>query len=391
MTPKKLRIMFSSNAIWSPSGYAQQMQDLLPLIRDEGYPLAISNFYGQEGGVFLLDGILQYPKMGHPWGSDAMVVHSQDFNADVTITLQDIWVLDDNNIRELKRFCPIVPVDHDPIPMGIFNKLKLAYKIITYSKFGFHQLEKLGTASTFIPHTVNTELFVNSNKKAEIRKTLGIPEDMFLFGMVAANKDNPSRKSFQEVLDAFKRFQDKYPNSGIYFHVLLQQQGGFPIDTYANAIKIKNIYNTPPYTQLLKVSKADMVKIYNSIDCLLAPSTNGGFEVPLIEAGACEVPAITNDFTAMKDLVIEGVTGYKTKVAYKRYTHLQSYIGIPSVDSLYEKMEAVYATDRVKMGKEARKFVVENFDLKTTFNTKWKFWLERTEKELYPNLVEKLD
>src|SRR3972149_8261114 len=102
MTPKKLRIMFSSNAIWSPSGYAQQMQDLLPLIRDEGYPLAISNFYGQEGGVFLLDGILQYPKMGHPWGSDAMVVHSQDFNADVTITLQDIWVLDDNNIRELK-------------------------------------------------------------------------------------------------------------------------------------------------------------------------------------------------------------------------------------------------------------------------------------------------
>jgi glycosyltransferase involved in cell wall biosynthesis len=380
---RKLRILISTNAIWAPSGYAQQAQDLLPLIRDEGYPLACSNFYGQEGGIFMLDGMLMYPKIADAWGSDAMVLHSQDFKADITMTLQDIWVLNDINIKDLKRFVPIIPVDHDPIPMTIFNKLRFAHKIITYSKFGHEQLEKLGMNSTYIPHTVNTEVFKPLNMKKQLRKLLNIPEDIFLFGMVAANKDNPSRKSFQEVLDAFKMFQTKHPASGIFFHVLLNQQGGFPIDQYAKAIRLNNIYNTPPYTQLFKTPKADMAKIYNVFDCLLAPSTNGGFEIPIIEAQACNVPAITNDFTAMKDLVIEGVTGYKTKVRHKRFTQLGSYIGEVDVDSLYEKMELVYVADREKMGAKGREFVVKEYDLMTVFREKWIPWLQATEDEIY--------
>ena len=382
---KKMRILISTNAPWSPSGYAQQAADLLPLIRKEGYALAVSCFYGNEGGIFVLDDMVMYPKLAHAWGADAMVMHSQDFKADITITLQDLWVIDDGPLKDLKRFIPIIPVDHDPIPLTIFNKLRLAHKIVTYSPFGHEQLQKLGMNSTYIPHTVNTEIFKPLKLRGELRRLLGIPQDIFLFGMVAANKDNPSRKSFQEVLDAFKIFQTKHPQSGMFFHVLLAQAGGFPIDNYAKAIGLKNIFNTPPYTMLLKTNKADMAKIYNTFDCLLAPSTNGGFEVPIIEASACEIPVITNDFTAMKDLVIEGVTGYKTKVAFKRYTQLSSYIGIPSVESIYECMEKVFKTDRQKMGREGRKFVLKDFDLKTVFETKWRPWLAETEKEIYGN------
>lgn len=384
---KKLRIFVSTNAMWSPSGYAQQAADLLPLIRDEGYPLAVSNFYGQEGGMFMLDGIKQYPKLAHPFGGDALHTHANDFNADVVITLQDLWVIEDEHLKQTKNFIPIVPVDHDPIPMAIFNKLRLAYKVITYSKFGHEQLIKLGMNSTLIPHTVNTEIFKNLDKKEDLRKALSVPDDLFMFGMVAANKDNPSRKSFQEVLDAFKMFQDKHPNSGIYFHVLLEQQGGFPIATYANSIRLKNIYNTPPYQQLFKTTKEDMAKIYNTMDCLLAPSTNGGFEVPIIEASACEIPVITNDFTAMKDLVVDGVTGYKTEVAFKRFTQLNSYIGIPSVKSIYECMEKVYALSfkkRAEMGKAGRKLILDEYDLKTVFTTKWRPFLLKLENEFYP-------
>jgi len=380
---RKLRIMFSTNAIWSPSGYAQQAADLLPLIRDEGYPLACSNFYGQEGGIFMLDGIVMYPKLAHPWGADAMVLHSQDFKADVTFTLQDLWVIEDQSLKDLKRFIPIIPIDHDPIPLVIFNKMRLAHKIVTYSPFGHQQLEGLGMNSTYIPHTVNTNIFKPLNMKSELRKLLNIPDDIFLFGMVAANKDNPSRKSFQEVLDAFKIFQSRHPKSGIFFHVLLAQSGGFPVDGYAKAIRLQNIFNTPPYTMLLKTTKDDMAKIYNTMDCLLAPSTNGGFEIPIIEAQACEVPVITNDFTAMKDLVIDGVTGFKTKVAFKRFTQLSSYIGIPSVDSIVEKMEEVYKANRNKMGKEGRKFVKDNFDTNMVFTTKWRPFLDQLEKEIY--------
>lgn len=375
--------------MWSPSGYAQQAREFLPLIRDEGYPLACINFYGQEGGIFVMDGITMYPKLGHAWGSDALVLHTKDFKADITMTLQDIWVLDDNHLKELKRFVPIVPIDHDPVPMGIFHKLKFAYKVITYSKFGQSQLEKLGMNSTLIPHTVNTQIFKNYHDKASIRKQLGIPEDMFLFGMVAANKDNPSRKSFQEVMDAFKIFQTRHPDSGLYFHVLLQQQGGFPIDKYAAALKLKNIYNTPPYVQLLKVDKASMAKMYNAMDCLLAPSTNGGFEVPIIEAQACEVPAITTDFTAMKDLVVEGKTGFKVKPRQKRFTNLDSYVAYVDTENLLEKMELVYKADRRSLGRAGRRMVEKEYDTHRVFENKWKPWLKATEEEIYPETAQK--
>ena len=54
--------------------------------------------------------------------------------------------------------------------------------------------------------------------KKERKRKAGLPEDAFVMGMVAANKDNPPRKSFQEVMDAFVIFLKKYPNSVLYLH-----------------------------------------------------------------------------------------------------------------------------------------------------------------------------
>lgn len=379
---KDLRLMFSSNAIWATSGYSQQIAEFLPLIRDEGYPTALVSFYGLEGAPIEYQGIKCYPKIADVWGGDALAEHGVDFKADVSFTLQDIWVLNPNDIKRFKNWIPIVPIDHDPPPPAVIERLRGAYRIVTYSEFGYKALKELGFHSTMIPHTVNTEIFKKKDR-TEIRKKLGIPEDLFLFGMVAANKDNPSRKSFQEVMDAFVMFKKKHPKSGIYFHTLVEQHGGFPIKEYAKFLGIESsVFHIPIYEQLYKVSKELMPNLYNAFDCLLAPSTNGGFEVPIIEAGACEIPVITNNFTAMAELVIEGVTGFKTEVAYKRFTPLLSYIGVPSVQSIYEKMEAMFRADREKMGKAARENVLAKYDTKTVFETKWKPFLATLEKEI---------
>jgi len=165
---------------------------------------------------------------------------------------------------------------------------------------------------------------------------------------------------------------------------MIDQQGGFPIRQYAMLLGLNAfIFHPPPYEMLFKIKRPDMAKIYNTFDCYLSPSLNGGFEVPIVEAGACEIPTITNDFTAMRDLVEEGVTGYKCEVAYKRFTPLASYVGVPSMKSIYEKMELMYKVDRQEMGKKMRNFVVKNFDTKTVFKTKWIPYLSLLEKEIY--------
>src|SRR3990167_10139699 len=156
---KKLRIIISSNALWAPSGYGQQMLELVPLIRDEGYPLATIDFYGLEGSKIFVDGVLHYPKINHVYGSDALIHHANDFKADVVLTLQDVWVLNPVDLEQVKNFIPLTPIDHDPVPRVVIEKLKFAYRVVTYSQFGQKELKRKGIMSTYIPHTVNTEVF----------------------------------------------------------------------------------------------------------------------------------------------------------------------------------------------------------------------------------------
>ena len=385
--PKKklLKVFFNANAPWANSGYSQQIAEILPRMVQAGYPVGISCFYGLEGGILDINGMRCYPKIGDPYGSDAMVEHSKAFGADVVFTLQDLWVVDPNMLKQLPRWIPIVPVDMEPIPESIYERLKMANRVISYSPYGQRELRRKGMHSTYIQHTVDTNIYKPMDKK-EAKKAVGIPEDMFVFGMVSANKDNPPRKSFQKVMDAFKIFHDKHPNSCIYFHTLLEQGGGFNIKQYADFLGIQDsIYHLHPYQYLYGVGKADMPRIYNAFDVLLCPSLNEGFGVPIIEAQACGVPVITNNFTAMPDLIQKDVTGYLTEIEFKRFTPLGGYVGEPYTKDIYDNMEKIYTADREKMGKRARLFMQKEFDSDTIFKMKWLPLLARLEKEIYPD------
>ena len=380
---KKLRILLNSNSPWATSGYSGQVAELLPLIAKEGYPTAMVDFFGLEGGKLMIDGVLHYPKINHVYGSDAIVLHAQDFKADVVFTLQDVWVLHPQDLQQVTRFIPITPIDHDPVPNAVFEKLKYAYRIVTYSRFGQKELQRKGLISTYIPHTVNTEVFKPMDK-AERKKASGIPENAFLLGMVAANKDNPPRKSFQEVLDAFKLFLKDVPEALLYIHTNPEMPGGFPIKEYGKFIGVLDKLMFPDMYQMnFNTGKEQMNLVYNAMDVLLCPSFSEGFGVPIIEAQSAGVPAIVNNWTSMPELVKPGVTGEVCDVASKRFTALGSYAGIPSTQSLYECMMKIYKADRKKMGEEARKFMVEEYDTKKVFETKWKPYLSLLEKEVY--------
>lgn len=387
MKEKRLRILWNSNAPWSTSGYGQQTAELLPLIRDEGYPLASSNFFGQTGGKFLLDGVMQYPVINHTYGSDAMVHHARDFKADVVFALQDQWVLNPQDLQQVPRYIPVTPVDHDPITRGVLNNLRLAYRVVTYAKHGQKELARNGISSTYIPHTVNTEIFKPMNTP-ERKQQAGLPPDCYLVGMVAANKDNPPRKSFQEAIDAFKMFLEKEPKAILYIHSNPHFPGGFDFKSYADFIGIGNKLLMPDAYQMnFNIDKEAMSRIYNTFDVLLAPSISEGFGIPIIEAQSCGIPVITNNFTSMPELVKKGITGEIVDLikgpSGKRWSPQGSYMGIPDTLSLFDCMMKVYRADRDKMKKACREWIVANYDTKTVFKKKWIPYLELLEAEIY--------
>ena len=380
----KLRILFNSNSAWSRSGYGQQTQELLPRIKNEGYSIAASNFYGQAGGKFAIDGIMQYPVIKHTYGSDAMVMHGRDFKADVVIGLQDIWTLHPQDLQQITRWIPWLPIDHDPIPAHVVDKLQYAYKIIAMSRFGQQQLQQKGYHATYIPHSVDTKIFTPMNK-FQRKKDTNLPPDSFVIGMVAANKDNPSRKSFQEALDAYKVFLESHPNALLYLHTDPDMPGGFPIKQYIKFLGLPDdkVLFPDPYEMEFNIGKSHMNLIYNTFDVLLAPSQSEGFCLPLIEAQACGVPVITTDFTAMPEMIIPKKTGELVAVGSKWFSQQGSYFGRPDTNSIIEALNTIYTADRVQMGKDAREHAVTHYDTTTVFDTYWKPFLEKIENRVY--------
>jgi len=383
---KKLRIGFNSNAIWSQSGYGQQMAELMPFIRDEGYPLMNIDYFGLDTGKLIINDIVHYGKINHIFGSDAMVLHGQDFKTDVMFALMDQWVLNPEDLMKVNRYIPLVPIDQDPAPRIVIEKLRFAYRIITYSKFGQEQVKKHGLYSTYIPHTVNTETFKPMDK-AQAKKQSGLPADCFLVGMVAANKDNPSRKSFQEVMDAFKEFLQKEPKALLYIHTNPEFPGGFPLRAYSQLIGIDSKVIYPDtYRMNYQTGKEQMAAIYNNFDVFMNPSQSEGFGVPIIEAESCGIPTIVNNYVSMPELIIPRKTGFLVDVLHKRFSGMGSYFGIPSPQGIYNALIDVHKADRKIMGEAARNYIVENYDTKDVFNRYWKGYLEKLESEIYPVL-----
>lgn len=407
--PKKrpLRIYWSSNHPASISGYGNQTRENVARIRRWGADIACGNFFGQEG--FVLPGLIipgirgeddpmvyfatvpQYPRMITPWGEDGCIHHANDWQADCVITLQDTWPMDSNLLMQFNHWIPIVPIDHEPMPNIVKEKLRYAYRIVAMSKFGKEELERNGYHSTYIPHMVDTKNTIILDKK-ECRKMLNIPEDIFLFGMIGANKELPSRKGFEHAIDAFVKFHEKHPKSGIYFHANMTQPGGLNILEYAELHGIADcIYHIPPYEQSYKVGRDQLTKIMNCFDVLLATSISEGFGIPIIEAQAVGVPVITTAWTSMKELVEDGKTGFAVPIKEKRWSALASNFGIPDDEKIYEAMENIF--EHPMDPKYIRDRIIREYDSEVVFEKYWKPFLENLTDDLVPEpeILTKID
>ena len=388
MSQRKLKIMWCSNPAWTPSGYSQQTADMEKQFLKAGWDntnLAMINMFGQNGGKFKDEfGVWNYPLINHPTGSDAMVFHSKHFQADVVFGLFDIHTQDVNALASMPRFIPWVPIDYDPIPPIMLQNLRPSNRIIAMSQFGQKSLLENGFASTYIPHHVDTSVFFPMDKR-QAKIDRGINPDLFIFGMVAANKDALPRKSFGQVLEAFAKFVKKHPNSALYIHTNPDQMGGYPIKHHAGLLGLQNHIVFPDlYKWQFDTSKEEMNKIYNTFDCLLSPSSSEGFNIPVIEAQATGTPVIVNDWTSMPELIRENVTGYKTKVHCKHMMPIGSYMAFPDEDDLLQKMLRVKGMKIEEMGKAARKWIVDNYSMESLWQTKWQPFLDKLENEIYP-------
>jgi len=353
----KLRILYSSNGIWTNSGYGIQGRSLLPRLAEletVGGRENIAQFawYGLQGGIWDWQGFRIYPAGVDSYGNDIVQSHTRHFGANVVISLIDAWVMDKVGTKvKPALWLPWLPIDHDPVPQRVLDSIADAHLPLTYAKWGHEMLNKLGIKNYYIPHGIEPSVYkVLPLDQVEAFKKQYLKHDGHLTIMVAANKGYPDRKNFQGQLAAWAAFSKNKPDVRLYIHTEpTPMYQGLNLPRLCQELGIAEKVMFPDrYEYFIGLPADYLAFIYNSANVLMGAAMSEGFGIPLIEAQACGTPVITTNFSAMPELVRYGNI---VDVANKFWTPLEAYQAIPDQGQIQDSLEDNYQ-DWLDAGKQ---------------------------------------
>jgi glycosyltransferase involved in cell wall biosynthesis len=381
---KKLKgtVSVFSNSPGQPTGYGQATEALVKLLKRDGADVASLSNYGNEGINTTYDTgfgeIPIYARGNEAYSNDVTPAHHKHWKAlnadqpDLLITLYDVWVLNGKGYDTIP-IASWTPIDHNPVPPAVLKWLqKENVTPLAMSKFGLQQIEKVGVAGHYIPHSIDTKVFKQTEMIGDqpINDFMGFEDNRFIVGMNAANKSSGilHRKAYSENLMAFAMFARKHPDAMLYIHADASSQHGWNLVALGQLLGIPtdNMTFPDPLAYRYGMSQETLAGIYSSWDVMLATSYGEGFGIPTVEAQACGVPVIVSNFAASPELVGDGwVIGGQP--LYDPAQH--SFWHIPSVPEIVEALELAYAKGKGKSAKAVE--FAQGYDHEKVWQENW--------------------
>lgn len=284
-----------------------------PIVRD-GSDVVVSTWYGLQGEPQtwrVQRGDEQIPVAVLPsvdpttYGVDTLLASYERHQCDALIACMDVWVLNPQ-ITARTRFCPWLPVDHDPAPAGVVNACGPAVYPMVYSRWGVDVLARAGIEAHYVPCSAPAGVFTPLDK-ADAKKQLSLPDGCeFLVAMIAANKDPDDRKGWAEGLQAFAKFLASHPSAYLIAHT--NWTGALSIAAICERLGItEHVLRPDPYAYLLGLYPESYMRlVYSAADVLMNPAKSEGFGLPIVEAQMCGTPVIATDFSTSRELVSAG-------------------------------------------------------------------------------------
>ena len=377
--------IWASNAPWAPTGYGTQTKQVVSRMIADGHDIAVAANYGLEATQTNIDGIEVFPKGIEAYSNDVIYPYFVDWKRQhpegkpYVFTLYDCWVFQGPKWDEM----PVVswvPIDHTPVPPRVAQFLgKDNVRPVAMSKFGVDQLTRAGIECDYIPHAIDTDLmkptanYYTGTGARTGRQIINVPRDAFVVGIVNANKGTaPVRKAFAEQLLAFSIFAADKPDAVLYLHTeRFGSYGGIGLDPIIAAVGLRpdQYQFVNQYQNMIGIPDEAMAVIYSALNVLLAPTLGEGFGITVIEAQSCGVPVIVSDFSAQPELVGDGwkIPGQPLWDAAQ-----QAWFQIPNVYAIVNALNEAYERKGEKTSKDARKFIVDNYNADNVYNEMWR-------------------
>jgi len=389
-----MKFTWHSNAPWAATGYGNQTKIFVPRLKALGHEIAVVAFYGLEGGSINWGGVPIYPKGKDPYGQDVLGAHAGHYGTNVVISLLDAWVFQPQMFPST-LWIPWFPVDMDPLPPPVLDKVKKAFDRIVFSKYAVEKVREAGLEAHYVPHGVESNIF-KPGDQMQARDFLRLPKDKFIVGMVAANKGTPSRKAFTYQLKAFAEFKKKHDDVCLYLHTNKGEHGenqGINIPEYLSYLGLSygvlaaedcsNVDVMFPHQYLMNFGMLNddyMAAAYNAMDVHLLVSMGEGFGIPILEAQSCGVPVIVGDWTAMSEICFSGWR-IPLSEAHGWWTPLAAHQFAPHEGPITDALEQAY---RVKGNQDYRKRARKGalaYDADKVTEKYWKPVLEKIEQD----------
>jgi len=320
---------------------------------------------------------------------------------DIYIGVQDFWGVNYSiNKPWFNKITSAIWTTLDSLPL-LVNAVDDAPKIKNYwvwSNFAEKEMHRLGHSHVKTLHgaiDVSDFKMLDKSEKAKIRKAHEIPDDHFIIGFVFRNQ---LRKSVPNLLQGYKIFKKNNPTvkARLLFHTNWQEGWNIPKLCAEHQIEVKEIYTTyicknckdffvKPFSgaeidcptcqkkkQLITtgtsfgITEAQLNHVYNLMDVYCHPFTSGGQEIPIQEAKLTGLITLVTNYSCGEEMCCPEAHSLPLEWTEYREFGTEFIKASTNPNSIAEKLQEFLAMPeetKIKLGKLARKWVIDNFSV----------------------------
>lgn len=371
---KKTKILWCGDIV-AMTGFARVTENVISRLKDDFEIVVLGhNWWGdpcKQQEEFKI-----YPSSNRfqtaPFGEQRIREVVEREKPDIVFTINDMWIINTQyqQIQDLHKqgkfkFVGYAPMDSYGWIGCLADTANDWDAIISYTEFGAHEFVKGGIRNPIavIPHGVTPGQFYPKDK-AECRRALGLPEDLFI---VFNGNRNQFRKRIDITIQGFAQFAVDKPDARLYLHMGMKDQGWDVMGVFGREMSKVGL---DPNGRIIMTTQTegppnvsvDMLNtIYNACDVGVNTCKGEGWGLVNFEHAACKVPQIVPDHTSCKEIF----DGYGELI---RCDHVDVDVNYarempcPSADHLTEILNSMYhdSKRRKEVGEACYKRVTDS-------------------------------
>lgn len=392
---KKTKLLWISDDIRLISGVALQSRKLLEGLNRTGRYDVIEiagSLIQQPPQPVMFNGIKLYPSPDGYGNQNLLRYIVQQEKPDIMVAFSDprffIWLfMMDNEIRPTTKLLFYHTWDNAPFPRFNLAWYHSVDQVVMLSKFSHELMQTNGVDNEFIPHGMDPSEFyplaeeIRRKEREALLANVPMKDTDFI---VFFNNRNITRKRPADVMEAFRRFQQKHPKALLLMNTQpLDKDGTDIVSVYSDVMGI----GTPVVFNFQQVPSERLNALYNIADVTINIAYNEGFGLCVAESLCAGTPAIVTGTGGMPEQVntADGPAGVVLPPV------VQEMYGVPgmayiyrdfvSYDQIEEALGIAYegtkkGTWKSVEGPRGRDHIIQNYHIDQTIR-KWDELIQR--------------